>query len=980
MKAPSPAAIALKHSLFGSLSTERQEQLDREAQLRKFQLGEPLCSSGLIPNEILLILSGTARLLTRDQGRLVSLGKLEAGSLVGLASLLRASPCETVSASTDVVALAVPDSLIIGWLVNDHDFQLWCTTKLFPAELAELAAFLRNQIATESVGIAQALQVLAKNAVPINPSNEDVARARAAGLNVLVASANSTNLPLYSQLMDGTELPPARPPLPLRLIGVPENLNIHLSSNVSPVSQVTQEPVTNQGISRIHSQRSSLDLGQDSQITSFRLVRGKGVLAETLATLRMVAQVMDLPFRRDALEKIVTDALQRGKQPNPQLFGTITAGMGLHVHASLVPRDYCTRLQTPCLFQWQDSLVLLLKADASGLMLASPRDGAITISYKELSDRLPEKIEVLSLNRSATTPIQHFNFSWFWPVIRQHRRALFQVLITSFVIQLFTLANPLLIQVIIDKVITQRSLDTLQVLGIALLTVTVLSSVLTSLRTFLFTETTNRIDTRLGAEIIDHLLRLPLGYFDRRPVGDLGTRLSELEKIRNFLTGQALTSIVDALFSCVYIVVMATYSWILTIVALIVIPVQVAITFVGAPLFRRQFRQTAEANAATQSHLVEVLTGIQTVKAQNVELISRWKWQQLYSKYIGQTFQKTITGTILNQSSQILQQISQLMVLWIGASLVLDGQLTLGQLIAFRIIGSYVTQPILRLSGIWQNVQELRVSFERLADVVDTPEESDEADQAKIPLPPLIGTVAFKDVYFRFPDARNNILSGINLEVPAGKFIGVVGPSGSGKSTLMKLVSRLYTPQKGRIFIDGYDINKVELYSLRRQIGIVPQTPLLFAGTISENIALTNPEATSESIVSAAKVACAHDFIMDLPEGYSTQLGERGTGLSGGQQQRLALARTLLANPQLLVLDEATSALDYDTEQRVCRNLHNELAGRTVFFVTHRLPTIRNADLIVLVDRGVIIEQGTHDQLMEQRGAYFALYRQQDQG
>jgi ATP-binding cassette subfamily B protein len=338
-----------------------------------------------------------------------------------------------------------------------------------------------------------------------------------------------------------------------------------------------------------------------------------------------------------------------------------------------------------------------------------------------------------------------------------------------------------LIQVIIDKVITQRSLDTLQVLGIALVVVTILEGILGSLKTFLFAETTNRIDQRLGAEVIDHLLRLPLGYFDRRPVGELGTRVAELEKIRNFLTGQALTTILDAAFSVIYILVMLVYSWLLTLIALSVLPIQIGLTLLGAPLFRRQYRAAAEENAKTQSHLVEVLTGIQTVKAQNVEMVSRWRWQEFYSNYIARTFEKTITGTALNQTSQVLQKISQLMVLWIGASMVLNGDLTLGQLIAFRIISGYVTQPLLRLSTIWQSIQELRISFERLADVIDTPQESDEVDKTKVMLPPLQGQVRFEDLSFRFRPGQPAVLKDINLEVKSGTFVGIVGQSGSWK-------------------------------------------------------------------------------------------------------------------------------------------------------------------------------------------------------
>ena len=601
-------------------------------------------------------------------------------------------------------------------------------------------------------------------------------------------------------------------------------------------------------------------------------------------------------------------------------------------------------------------------------------------TYAKPCRKSPEGLDVILVDRTNSTPNANFDLGWFLPAIKRYRSTLLLVLGSSFVVQLFTLANPLLIQVIIDKVISQRSLDTLQVLGVALVAVTIFEGILGSLRTFMFADTTNRIDMRLGAEVIDHLLRLPVGYFDRRPVGELGTRIAELEKIRNFLTGEALTTIIDAAFSAIYILVMALYSWVLTLVALIVVPIQVGITLIGAPLFRRQFRQSAEENARTQSHLVEVLTGIQTVKAQNVEIVSRWKWQERYGKYINRTFEKTVTGTALSQTGQVLQKLSQLMVLWLGAGLVLNGELTLGQLIAFRIISGYVTQPLLRLSTIWQRIQELRVSFERLADIVDTPEESTLEDQGKIPLPPITGRVDFKNIQFRFSRGKPQVLKNINLEVPSGTFVGVVGQSGSGKSTLMKLLPRLYSPQEGRILIDGYDIDKVELYSLRRQIGIVPQEPLLFSGSVSDNIALTDPNASGEDIAEAAKIACAHDFIMGLTAGYSTALGERGANISGGQRQRLAIARTLLANPKLLVMDEATSALDYDTERRVCQNLRESLQGCTVFFVTHRLSTVRNADLIVMMHQGAIVETGDHDTLMSKKGRYFALYRQQEAG
>ena len=723
--------------------------------------------------------------------------------------------------------------------------------------------------------------------------------------------------------------------------------------------------------------QSGLDLGSRDR-SRFNLVRASGPLDEVLACFQMLAAELRLPFRRDAVERILREGLNRGRQPNLQLCGSLGAMLGLHVSGVRVPASQGTRLETPGLVSWKGSFAIVQLSNAQGIVLASPREGWVELSPERLQEEFPEGIEMLLLERSSSTPEQRFGFSWFWPALRRYRGLLIQVLVASFVVQLFSLANPLLIQVIIDKVISQRSLDTLQVLGIALVVVTLMEGVIGSLRTFLFSETTNRIDLRLGAEVIDHLLRLPLSYFDRRPVGELGTRIAEMEKIRNFLTGQALTTVLDAAFSVIYVVVMVMYSWVLTLIALCVLPIQVGLTVLGAPLFRRQYRDAANQNARTQSHLVEVLSGIQTVKAQNVEMISRWKWQDFYSQYIARTFEKTITGTALTETSQVLQKLSQLLVLWVGASLVLKGEMSLGQLIAFRIISGYVTQPMLRLSGIWQNIQELKVSFERLADVVDTPEESSDEDKRKIPLPPLDGRVVFENVSFTFPGTSAVVLQNINLDIPPGTFVGIVGQSGSGKSTLTKLLSRLYAPGQGRVLIDGYDIDKVELYSLRRQIGIVPQEPLLFSGSVAENIALTDPDATSDSIVEASSLACAHEFIMELPSGYSTNVGERGAGLSGGQRQRIALARTLLSRPKMLVLDEATSALDYDTERRVCNNLLENLEHCTVFFITHRLSTIRRADLIVMMHQGAVVETGTHDELIARKGRYFALYRQQE--
>ena len=964
------------HPAFAGLSHSSAERLQQQLSRRQFAVGDPLCLRGLIPSEILLLQSGTARLLVRDQGRLRTAEKLGPGSFVGLASLLRAAPCEEVSAGSEVEALVLADSLILELLASEPSFAQWCGSNLFTAELAALLALLLEQHPQAGTSLQELLDQARPQARLVPPEPSALA-ALPIEFSLLAASHNLIDHPLGAALNPRQGVPAATPPLPPRLIALPAEL-------LAPVAPVLEAELMPEGSGSSGQPggsnpplASALDLGQRDR-TALQLLRGNGPLEETLACFQMLAAELKLPFRRDAIEKILRDVLRRGQTPDLQLCGNLAAMMGLHVSGVRVPANQGTRLQTPALIPWQGGFAVVRGSNARGLLLASPREGWVEIPPDQLPEAFPDGIDVLMLERSSATPEERFGFAWFWPALQRYRGILTQVLIASFVVQLFSLANPLLIQVIIDKVINQRSLDTLQVLGFALVVVTLMEGLIGALRTFLFSETTNRIDLRLGAEVIDHLLRLPLNYFDRRPVGELGTRIAELEKIRNFLTGQALTTLLDTAFSVIYIAVMLIYSWLLTLIALCVLPIQIGLTVLGAPLFRRQYRDAAQENARTQSHLVEVLTGIQTVKAQNVEMISRWKWQDLYGKYISRTFEKTITGTALSETSQVLQKLSQLLVLWVGASLVLSGDMTLGQLIAFRIISGYVTQPLLRLSSIWQSIQELKVSFERLADVVDTPEESDEADKQKIPLPPIAGEVRFDDLCFSFTPGGTQVLRHIDFTIAAGTFVGVVGQSGSGKSTLTKMLARLYSPGSGRILIDNYDIDKVELYSLRRQIGIVPQEPLLFTGTVAENIALTDPDASSDAIVQAARLACAHDFIMELPAGYSSTVGERGAGLSGGQRQRLALARTLLSQPRLLVLDEATSALDYDTERRVCDNLLDNLKHCTVFFITHRLSTIRRAELIVMMHEGAIVETGTHDELMERRGRYYALYRQQE--
>ncbi len=965
--------------IFNLLSNRSKELFNENCVLTSFKLGQPVALPNIIPNCINIIIEGEARLLYKNDQFIESAGKLTQGSIIGLSSLLRANASEYITASSELKTIQIPDNIIVKLYNEDKGFKDFCNESIFPSEIISLAKNLIRKEKKEDKLFSVIFKKFLESTKLLNCQNRSAVEL-IDNYTHFLASENVIDNQLYTIINDQKPIN-IRPPFDARILAIPNNLVdqfFHANSNQNkeikdPNTSFTSNYQPFRGI-----EKSSLEVGQYSPKKEFKFIKGEGILQETVAVIQMLSNEFNIPFRKDSIEKFIRDEIKKVQKPSLDFCGSVLASMGLHISKGEINSSFFTRLPVPTLIKWNESFAIIKQSDSSGISLISPSQGLIKLQTDELKEKFGETLSFLFIERTSRTPNKKFNINWFIPLLVRYKGVLTQVFIASFFVQLFGLANPLLIQIIIDKVISQRSLDTLQVLGIALVFVTILGGLLGTLRTYLFTETTNRIDTKLGSEVIDHLLRLPLNYFDKRPVGELGTRVQELEKIRNFLTGQALTTILDTAFSVIYIIVMVLYSWLLTFIALGVLPIQIALTLLGSPLLRRQIRESARENAKTQSHLVEVLTGVQTVKAQNVETVSRWKWQDLYGKYIARTFEKTITVTALQQTSQVLQQLSQLLVLWVGATLVLSGKMSLGQLIAFRIISGYVTQPLLRLSSIWQSIQELKVSFERLADIIDTPEESNDSDKANILIPSIKGNVEFENVNFTFNPKVPAILKNINLKIKQGEFVGIAGLSGSGKSTLMKLIPRLYEIQEGKIKIDGYDINKVELYSLRKQIGIVPQDPLLFSGSISENISLTNPEIGSKEIVKAAKLACAHEFIMDLPQGYSTNVGERGSSLSGGQKQRIAIARTLLSKPKMLILDEATSALDYDTERRVCNQLKSECKGLTVFFITHRLTTIQNADTIILMNEGVIAEKGNHDQLLEKRGRYFALYKQQE--
>ncbi|HEX9742505.1 MAG TPA: type I secretion system permease/ATPase [Nitrospiraceae bacterium] len=622
--------------------------------------------------------------------------------------------------------------------------------------------------------------------------------------------------------------------------------------------------------------------------------------------------------------------------------------------------------------------VVLAKVEADKVLIQNPTEPNPTILSRQAFEEQWNGELLLVTKRAGLRPEDwRFDFTWFIPAIVKYRRLLGEVLLGSFFLQVFGLLTPLFTQVVIDKVLVHKGLTTLHVLTIGMISLALFEAVLGGLRTYLFSHTTNRIDVGLGAQLFRHLLALPLAYFEARRVGDTVARVRELEHIRQFLTSNSVTVVLDLLFTVVFLAVMLFYSVTLTVVVLVTIPLYAAISIVITPVIRARLNEKFNRGAENQAFLVESISGIQTVKAMAVEPPLQRKWEEQLAAYVQASFRATSLITVTSQMASFIQRTTTIVILWVGAYQVMSGALSIGQLIAFNMLAGQATSPMLRIVNLWQEFQQVGISMQRLGDVLNTTPEP-AYNPGRTTLPKLTGRVEFDQVSFRYRPDGQEILRKVSLIVEPGQVIGLVGRSGSGKSTIAKLVQRLYVPERGRILVDGIDLAQVDPAWLRRQIGVVLQENFLFNRTVRDNIALADPGISMEAVVQAAKLAGAHEFILELQEGYDTMVGEHGCSLSGGQRQRIAIARALVTNPRILIFDEATSALDYESEAIIQRNLVQICKGRTVFIIAHRLSTVRPANCIYVIEKGEIIERGTHDDLIRRGGYYARLHKLQE--
>ncbi len=652
--------------------------------------------------------------------------------------------------------------------------------------------------------------------------------------------------------------------------------------------------------------------------------------------------------------------------------------LGLKAKEIIFDWSRLNRIQLPAIAQHNDGhyFILAQVKDDKVLVQDPIEKRPLAITSEDFQKNWNGKLILLTKRAGLLSEFRHFDFSWFVPFILKYKKLLGEVLLASFFIQLFALITPLFFQVVIDKVLVHRGLTTLDVLAVGLLVVYIFDVLLNGLRNYVFTHTTNRIDVALGADLFKHLLRLPLNYFQARRVGDTVARVRELDSIRNFITGSAVTLIIDLFFTFVFFAVMYLYSPLLTFVVLGTIPFYILLAIVVTPILRARLHEKFNRGAENQAFLVESINGIETLKTSAVEPQSQRRWEEQLAAYVKASFRATNLSNITGQTAAFINKLMILLILWIGARLVINSELSVGQLVAFNMLAARVSSPILRLVQLWQDFQQAGISVQRLGDILNVkPEPTYSPGRAS--LPQLAGRVSFEGVTFRYRPDGPEVLRNISLQVHPGEIIGIVGRSGSGKSTLAKLIQRLYVPESGRVMVDGVDLAMVDTVWLRHNIGVVLQENFLFNRSVRENIALADPAMPMERVIHAAKLSGAHEFILELPEGYDTMVGEHGSNLSGGQRQRLAIARALITNPRILIFDEATSALDYESEYIIHQNMRYICKDRTVFIIAHRLSSVRNANRILVIEKGQIVESGTHRELIEKSGYYARLYAHQ---
>ena len=958
--------------------------LAQQCRIVQLAMGQPFQRAGQLPPGAALLLEGRLRRLLSKPGTAPwNLGFVEPGEWVSWTALWRAEPEVTLTASRPSSLLLVPAAVAVAALQREDSLRRALAAPSFE-ELAVLMATQWEQQGVFQEDPLRRLRQLQRDSRLLSP-DEDLPEG-----HLLIYSGPRQP----GGLQPGDRLAPqanqwrsAINGLPPRVLAVPEGalaapLPVEVEPDTTGAAALAVRPSTTLVGAPLDSgegdESHGFDDGAQAVPFTVRAARADSRVDQALACILHLSAARRLSFSEELIRRNLQDVEERlGALKLPQV-GLQLEALGFETRPLRARPWDLARMEPPALLDVDGALVLLLAAGRGNVLIGDPREGLRRYRLAELERRFPEGLDLLivrlgRLERDSTS----FGLSWFLPAFLRYPNLLSLTLITGFIAQMLTAVFPLGIMLLLNEVVSRSNYSLLVPITLILVVSAIAAAILNAARALITADLSDRVDVRLGSTVVEHLLRLPLPYFELRSVGEIYYNINQLYQIRQFLVEQMLGVGLDVVFSVVFLVVLFAISPNLTLIILVMVPILAVMNIVTTPMLLRLIRQSTFFASRAGSYLVEVLGGMRTVKSQNFEVEARWEWLDRYRRYTNARFRITQINSLTGEAAKLVSNLIDITVFVVGANLILANQLNIGALIAVRLLSGQMVGPLLKLSSLWQTFQEMRNSIGCIGQVITAIPEVGEEDLQALPLPPVRGELRFEQVSFSYTDRGPMLLDELDLHIQAGQLVGIVGLSGSGKSTLVQMIDRLYLPKQGNIFIDGYDIAKVQLASLRRRIGYVPQESLLFGGTVLDNIRLNNPDADIEAVIAAAKVAAAHEFILKLANGYATPLGERGAGLSGGQRQRLCLARTVLQDPSFLILDEATSALDADTEQQVCTNLAHRFTDSTVLFITHRLTTLVNADRIIFMEKGRIIEDGSHPELIHRGGAYATLFAQQ---
>lgn len=946
------------------LSSQALEAIAGELVWQRYGVGQPLLQADRLPHAVLLVQEGCVRIVGHDpQQGAFSLERLGPGSAVGWASLLRATPCETVIAAEPTLVAALPAQRFLALLRNWPELEHCCQQ----VGTAELAAVLLPWWHEQPRAMPERLQRLAS--------------LRASAELTVLHGEQPQNSAALLWLASG------RPgPLGQRWLGLPgpllEQPQPSLATSVSsaiPLAEPLPDPQLPEHLGLPPAPAPATG-------STPPRVTATSSLDSAIACLQQLGRQLGHPIPLEVVRQ--TLQLEQGGQPGLLAVGLLLENLGLQVRPMHCPSRQLHQLEGPGLVCHEGRFLLVERCGPQGWQLIDPQQGRQQISLVDLRQRWPEGLELLLVRRDGEPqqagsdgerPPLQLNLLWFWTNLRPYRPRLAVLLGTGLVSKLLELVFPLAILQIVDVVVVSRNGSLLWPIGLVLGSTALVMGILGILRQLLLADLADRIDTGIGSQVVGHLFRLPLRFFDRRTVGDLASRLHDLQRVREFLTDTALNTVLDVIFLPVLLVVLYSLQPVLATVVLMQVPLLILLSGGSTKLGEQLMVRRNRAWSRSQSLLVEVLTAIRTVKSQNFAAQARWQWLERYRQFTDEDYRLTRLRTLVRESGGAVVNGFKVALFVIAAALALEGRTSIGAIFAVYLLSSGVTGPLVNLARLNDQYRDARSAMDALADVLGQPPEEPGLSQgfAAIPLPPIRGAIRFEQVCFAYRLDSRPLLDNLNLSITPGSFVGLVGLSGSGKSTVVQLLDGLYKADSGRVFIDDVDISRVQLSSLRRQVGFVPQESILFDGTVLDNLCLNCPDAPFEQVQEACRIACAHAFIETLPNGYHSRVGERGGGLSGGQKQRIAIARMLLQNPRLVILDEATSALDADTERRLVRQLRAHLQGRTLLFVTHRLGNLRQADRILVMDEGRVVEDGNWQGLVAQGGSFAVLANQQ---